>query len=45
MLAVKIARRDGMTDRNGIGIEVDGVPLEAEHLAATQTVEGSQFDG
>ena len=45
VLAVKVARRDGMPDRNGIGIEVDGVPLEAEHLAAAQTVEGSQFDG
>ena len=45
VLAVKVARRDGMPDRDGIGIEVDGVPLEAEHLAAAQTIEGSQLDG
>lgn len=38
VLAVKVARRDSVPDRDGIGIEVDGVPLEAEHLAAAQTI-------
>ena len=34
-----------MTDREGVGIQVDGVPLKAEDLAAAQSVEGRQLDG
>ena len=33
-----------MPDGDGVGREVDGVPFQAENLAAAQAVEGSQLD-
>lgn len=34
-----------MANGNGIGVEVNGIPFEAQDFTSTQTIKGSQFDG
>ena len=41
VLTVHIAGCHGVPDGDGVGCEVDGVPFQAENLAAAQAVEGT----
>lgn len=42
--AVNRAAGHGVADGNGVPLEVNRVPLEAQHLASAQAIEGGELD-